>query len=93
MKLKKAPFVLSFALSTLLVVGTTAFASGGSETGQSENGGSGNMMNANDNGMMNMMENGNMSNMMNAMNSPEGQEMMNTCGNFMESVSEEETAE
>lgn len=61
MKLKKVPFVLSFALSTLLVVGTTGFASGGSE-----NGGSGNMMNANDNGMMNMMENGNMSNMMNA---------------------------
>lgn len=48
MKLKKVPFVLSFALSTLLVVGTTGFASGGSE-----NGGSGNMMNANDNGMMN----------------------------------------
>lgn len=88
MKLKKVPFILSFALSTFLVVGTTGLASGGSE-----NDGSGNMMNADDNGMMNMMENGNMSNMMNAMNSPEGQEMMNTCGNFMESVNEEEAVE
>jgi hypothetical protein len=35
-------------------------------------------------GMMNMNNNG-MMNMMNAMNSPEGQEMMNACGEFMES--------
>lgn len=88
MKLKKVPFVLSFALSTLLVVGTTGFASGGSEMD-----GAGNMMNASENGMMNMMENGNMSNMMNAMNSPEGKEMMSTCGNFMESVSKENVTE
>lgn len=78
MKLKKAPLVFSFALSTLLVVGTTGFASGGSD-----------MMNANDAGMMNMMESEGMAGMMNAMNSPEGQEMMKACGNFMASVDEE----
>lgn len=84
MKLKKIPFVLSLALSTILVVNTTGFASGlnNDETGS--------MMNASDSGMMNMMENGNMTNMMNAMNSPKGKEMMNVCGNFMKSIDEKE---
>lgn len=84
MKLKKIPFVLSLALSTLLVVSTTGFASG------LNNGEKGSMMNASDSGMTNMMGNGNM---MNAMNSPKGQEMMNVCGNFMESIDDEKEAE
>lgn len=75
MKIKKAPFVMSFALAALLVIGTTAFAHGDN--------GMGNMMNGN--GMMNMMDKGNMNQMMGAMNSPEGQKMMNTCNEFMES--------
>lgn len=78
MKLKKVPFVLSFAFAALLVVGTTALAQG-------PDNGMGNMMNGNGNGMMNMMENGSMSQMMEAMNSPEGQKMMDACGDFMES--------
>jgi hypothetical protein len=80
-KIKKLSFVFSFALATLLVVGQAGFAEG------SDNNGMGNMMNGN--GMSNMMENGNMSNMMNAMNSPKGQEMMNACGDFMESYEDE----
>ncbi|WP_019414662.1 hypothetical protein [Paenisporosarcina sp. TG20] len=87
MKLKKIPFVLSLALSALLVVSTTGFASG------LNNGETGSMMNASDSGMMNMMKNGNMTNMMNAMNSPEGQKMMNDCGNFMDSIDDEKEAE
>lgn len=47
----------------------------------------GNSMNGN--GMMNMMENGNMSNMIQAMNSPEGEKMMNACGDFMDSYESE----
>ncbi|MFD2760409.1 hypothetical protein [Lentibacillus juripiscarius] len=82
MKLKKVPFALSFAFAALLVIGTTAFAQ------EPDNNGMGNMMNGNGNGMMNMMENGNMSQMMEAMNSPEGQKMMNGCGDFMESYSD-----
>ncbi|AQQ53230.1 hypothetical protein [Planococcus lenghuensis] len=91
MKLKKAPLIFSFALSALLVTGTTGFASGGSG-----------MMNANDNGMMNMMgsegmsgmmESEGMSGMMQMMNSPEGQEMMNACGDFMASVADEKEVE
>ncbi|WP_200416436.1 hypothetical protein [Virgibacillus salexigens] len=78
MKLKKVPFVLSFAFAALLVVGTTALAQG-------PDNGMGNMMYGNGNGMMNMMENGSMSQMMEAMNSPEGQKMMDACGDFMES--------
>lgn len=39
-----------------------------------------NMMNMNNTGMMNMME---------AMNTPEGQKMMNTCSEFMESQKSE----
>ena len=42
-----------------------------------------NMMNGN--GMTKMMENGNMSSMMNAMNSPQGEKMIEACGDFMES--------
>lgn len=87
MQMKKTPFILSFALSTLLVVGTTAFASG------SDSGSAGKMMNANENGMTNMMENGNMSNMMSAMNSAEGQEMMNTCASFMKTTVNAKEAE
>ena len=87
MQFKKAPFILSFALSTLLVVGTTGLASG------LDSGSAGKMMNANENGMTNMMEQGNMSNMMNAMNSPEGQEMMSTCASFMETVDDEQETE
>ncbi|MFZ3576701.1 hypothetical protein [Virgibacillus sp. DJP39] len=56
MKIKKLRFVLSFALATLLVIGSTAFAQ------EPDNGGMGNMMNGN--GMSNMMESGNMSGMM-----------------------------
>ncbi|MDC3418642.1 hypothetical protein [Aquibacillus salsiterrae] len=84
MKLKKVPFVLSFATAALLVVGTTTFA-------EEDSSGMGNMMNGN--GMTNMMENGNMSNMMEAMNSPEGQEMMNSCSNFMSSYDAEADTE
>lgn len=71
MQLKKASFILSFALSSLLVIGTTGFAS------ELNNGRAENMMNANENGM---------SNMMNAMNSTEGQEMMNTCISFVKTI-------
>ncbi|SEB05529.1 hypothetical protein SAMN05421743_11470 [Thalassobacillus cyri] len=48
MKIRKVPFALSFALATLLVVGTTTFAQ------EPDNNGMGNMMSGN--GMMNMME-------------------------------------
>lgn len=87
MQLKKTPFILSFALSTLLVVGTTGFASG------TDSDRAGNMMNANENGMTNMMENGNMSNMMSRMNSAEAQEMMNTCASFMKTTVDAKEAE
>jgi hypothetical protein len=76
MKIKKMPFVISFAIATLLVVGTSSFAS-------SDNSGMGSMMNGN--GMGNMMDSEGMGQMMEAMNSPEGQEMMNSCSNFMDS--------
>lgn len=81
MQLKKATFVLSFALSALLAVGTTGFADG------SDSDDTGHMMNASEKGMTNMMENGNMSHMMNTMNSPEAQEMVSTCASFMENAS------
>lgn len=77
MQLKKTPFILSFALSALLVAGTTGFASG------SDSDRTNSIMNANENGILNMMDNGNMSNVMSAMNSAEAQEMMNTCANFL----------
>jgi hypothetical protein len=76
MKIKKMPFVISFAIATLLVVGTSSFAS-------SDNSGMGNMMDSE--GMGNMMNGEGMGQMMEAMNSPEGQEMMNSCSNFMDS--------
>jgi hypothetical protein len=72
---KKIAFVSSFALASLLVVGQFTYAE------KSEG-----MMNMSENGMMNMMnmnENG-MKNMMEAMNSPEGQQMMSSCSEFME---------
>lgn len=87
MQLKKTPFILSFALSTLLVVGTTGFASG------SDNDRNNNMMNANENGMTNMMENGNMSNIMSRMDSAEAKEMMNTCASFMKTAGNPKEAE
>ncbi|QHJ70928.1 hypothetical protein [Planococcus halotolerans] len=77
MQLKKTPYILSFALSALLVVGTTGFAS------EANNDKTNSMMNAHENGMMKMMANGNMSHMMGAMNSAEAQEMMNTCASFV----------
>ncbi|ASK61315.1 hypothetical protein CFK37_03535 [Virgibacillus phasianinus] len=81
MKLKKVPFLLSFALASLLVVGTTAFAQ------ESDGNGMSNMQNGN--GMMKMMGNDNMGNMMVSMNSPEGKKMMNACGDFMNSYQSE----
>ncbi|MFC7063611.1 hypothetical protein [Halobacillus seohaensis] len=81
MKLKTVSFVLSFSLATVLVVGQGALAE------ESEGNGMSSMMNGN--GMMNMMENGNMSQMMGAMNSPEGQKMMSTCSDFMESYEDD----
>lgn len=77
---KKIAFVSSFALASLLVVGQFTYAEK-----------SGGMMNMDDSGMMNMMnmnENG-MMKMMEAMNSPEGQKMMSTCGEFMETQKSE----
>lgn len=85
MKIKKVPFVLSFAFAALIVVGSTAFAQEGGSNNRM-----GNMMDGN--GMANMMENGNMANMMDVMNSPEGEKMMNACGDFMDSyIDEKET--
>lgn len=83
---KKRMLFISFALAAVLVVGPLAFSIGAAEG----NGGIGNMMNGmmngnGMNGMMNMMENGNMSKMMEAIDSPEGQEMINSCSNFMSS--------
>lgn len=69
---KKMMLIVSFALAAVLVVGQVGFAA------ESDNSrGMGNMMNG--------MENGNMGKMMEAMNSPEGEAMMNECGNFMDS--------
>lgn len=68
MKLKKLPFALSFAIASVLVVGTTTFAVEPGNTNQK-----GSMMNSD--GMDEMME---------AMNSPEGKEMADACSNFME---------
>ncbi len=81
MKIKKVPFVLSFSMAAVLVIGQGAFAK------ESEGDRPDSMMNGN--GMMNMMENGNMSQMMEAMNSPEGKKMMKACGDFMESYGDE----
>jgi hypothetical protein len=82
---KKLMLLSSFALATVLVVGQMSFAAGSDDSNQ----GMGNMMNGN--GMSGMMQNENMGNMMNAMNSPEGQEMMNACGGFMDSYGDDET--
>lgn len=75
---KKIAFVSSFALATLLVVGQFTYAKQDDMTKNDSN----------MNGMMNnssMMNNDGMMKMMNAMNSPEGQKMMDACGNFMDS--------
>jgi hypothetical protein len=77
MKKKSTMLVFSFALSTLLVVGTLGF----SPTSEA---------NENSGGMMNMMNGNGMMNMMEAMNSPEGQEMMESCSKFMSSYEDEE---
>jgi hypothetical protein len=85
---KKTKLGLSFALAAVLVVGQIGFAE---EDNNKDNGGMGNMMNGN--GMTKMMENENMGNMMDAMNSPQGQKMMNACGDFMESYGDDEQEE
>jgi hypothetical protein len=91
---KKRLLIISFTLAAVLVVGPLAFSVGATE----DNGGMGNMMggmmNGNGmNGMMNMMDNGNMGQMMEAIDSPEGQAMIEGCGNFMSSYDETEEAE
>ncbi|MBF0706666.1 hypothetical protein IQ283_08585 (plasmid) [Alkalihalobacillus hwajinpoensis] len=95
MRLKKGSFIFSFALAALLVVGQAAFAEGAENNGVGFSANGNNMMGnmdgnsmmnmMNGNGMTKMMENGNMSSMMNAMNSPQGEKMIEACGNFMES--------
>ncbi len=87
MQLRKTPFILSIALSTLLVMGSTGFANG------MDSNKAGNMANANEHGMTNMMENGNMSNMMNAMNSSEGQKMMGACASFSKTIDDSKEIE
>jgi hypothetical protein len=91
---KKRMLIISFTLAAVLVVGPLAFSVGATE----DNGGMGNMMggmmNGNgSNGMMNMMENESMGKMMEAIDSPEGQAMIEGCGNFMSSLEETEEAE
>jgi hypothetical protein len=82
---KKTMLLVSFALATVLVVGQVGFAAKADNDA-----GKGGMMNGNGmSGMMNMMENENMGKMMDAMNSPEGQAMMESCGNFMESYGDD----
>lgn len=82
---KKTMLLVSFALAAILVVGQVGFAAEGNNDG-----GRGGMMNGNGmSGMMNMMENANMGKMMDALNSPEGQAMMESCGNFMESYDDD----
>lgn len=81
---KKTMLLVSFALAAILVVGQVGFAA------ETENKGGG-MMNGNGmGGMMNMMENENMGKMMEAMNSPEGEAMMESCSNFMETYDDED---
>lgn len=81
---KKLPFVLSFALAALVVIGQAGFAHG-----PDNDGGASNMMNGNGMGMMSMMGNGQMSEMMDAMNSPEGKKMIESCTNFMQSFEDD----
>lgn len=81
---KKETIDLSFTLAAILVMGPLAFSTGATE----DNGGIGSMISGNGiNGMMNM-GNGSMGKMMEAMNSPQGQEMINSCSNFMSSYGE-----
>jgi hypothetical protein len=82
MKNKKTLLLVSFALAAVLVVGQAVMAA------EPNNGG---MMNGSGmSGMMQMMDNDGMQKMTGAMNTPEGQEMMNSCSNFMDSYGEEE---
>jgi hypothetical protein len=79
----KTKLGLSFALAAVLVVGQVGFAS--------EDDHQGGMMSGNGmSGMMQMMENENMGKMMDAVNSPEGQKMLNACGDVMESYEDDE---
>jgi hypothetical protein len=77
---KKTLLLVSFALATVLVVGQVGFAAESDDFS-----GMMNMMNGN--GMSAMMENESMNKMMNNINTPEGQEMINSCGKFMDSNS------
>lgn len=79
MKIKKTPFVLSFALATALVAGQAAFAA----PGLSDNG----------NDFGNMMNGEGVSQMMDFMASPEGQEMVKACSNAMSSFSDQAKAD
>jgi len=78
---KKTLLLISFALAAILVVGQVGFAAEPKDNNQGAN----NMMNGNGSGMMNMMQNENTNKMMDGMNSPEGQQMIDSCGNFMDS--------
>lgn len=81
MKMKKKTLLaVSFALSTVLVVGQLAFAAGPDDNS---------MRNSS---MSSMMNNPNMGKMMEAMNSPEGQKMMDSCGSFMNSYGDQKDA-
>lgn len=85
---KKKMLIISFALSSLIVVGGTAFAS--PSEGSTSMGMMSGMMNGNGDGMMNMMNGNGMSNMMEAINSPEGQEMIDGCQDFISSYDDSE---
>ncbi|MFB4165676.1 hypothetical protein ACE1TI_18215 [Alteribacillus sp. JSM 102045] len=82
---KKLPLVMTIGLAALIAIGQSGLAE------ESENNQMGNMMNGN--GIMSMMDNVNISKMMNAMNSPEGKNMIDACGDYMESFGEEEREE
>jgi hypothetical protein len=90
---KKALLLVSFALATVLVVGQAGLAAESEEKTPNQGMMNGNGMSGmmNSNGMSGMMQNENMGKMMDAMNTPEGQEMVESCGNFMESYGDEET--
>lgn len=90
---KKSMLLVSFALAAVLVVGQVGYAAeadkGDGQGTMNENGMSGmmNMMENENTGKM--MENEGMGKMMDAMSSPEGQAMMESCGNSMESYGDE----
>lgn len=83
---KKTMLLVSFALAAVLVVGQVGFATEPDNNG----GGMGSIMNGNGmSRMMNMTDNENMDKMKGAINSPEGQAMIESCGNFMESYDDD----